>query len=171
MNAEQASGVVFYLSSAYNQEVSKETAAVWVEHLRGVDVEVGREAARQWVAMSADRFMPNASQFLGACRTTAKRMIREGRLRPPSALPEGGATGGVVAREQALDYLAEIRRSLVHALPRVAFSARVTDPRDVDEDYQRWRQYVGACPYEHTADGKCLGDAAARAADPEGESS
>lgn len=119
MTAEEALAVVQYLAAAYRTEVTTQTIAVWADHLREVNVNVGMQAARELAA--ASQFMPHPAEFLPHARRITRRVGEQ-----QQALPE--ATGPTTGRERALAHVAELRRVVAAATPRVASPAPNTRP-------------------------------------------
>lgn len=124
MNAAEAGQIVEYLAAGFRTEVSTATAAVWVDHLRGVNVEVGKEAARLAVAAGGS-WMPTAGEFLAIARQVAHRFADAGR----PAIPE--STRPPTSRERSLAHVEELRGLLASSSgPRVLGRPATDRPRE-----------------------------------------
>lgn len=119
MNAEQAGQVIEYVAAGFRTEVSPQTAAVWIDHLRGVSIDVGMESARLAVAAGGS-WMPTAGEFLATCRQVARRTTDTTRQLPESTTPPTRA-------EAALGRIAELRGVLAAAAPPMV-ARRTPDP-------------------------------------------
>lgn len=120
MTRDEALGIVKYLADAYRTEITEGTVLVWLDHLRGVNTNVGMQAAHELAA--ASQFMPHPSEFLQHARRIARRVGEQ-----QQALPE--STGPATGRQRALAHVADLRAVLAAASPRpVASPAPNTKP-------------------------------------------
>lgn len=122
MNAAEAGQIVEYLAAGFRTEVSTATAAVWVDHLRGVSVPVGQEAARLAVA-SGGSWMPTAGEFLATCRQVSRRVTDGARQLPEDTTP-------ATPRERSRAKVEELRGLLATSSgPRVLGRPATDRPR------------------------------------------
>lgn len=146
MNAAEAGQIVEYLAAGFRTEVSTATAAVWVDHLRGVSVAVGQEAARLAVA-NGGSWMPTAGEFLATCRQVARRTTDTARQLPESTIPP-------TRREAALARVEELRGLLgTSSGPRVQGRPATERPRTSRPPLEACgledHRYCGAGPGGH----------------------
>lgn len=119
MNRDEALGIVRYLADAFRAEVTEGTVLVWLDHLRGVSVEVGQQAAHDLAA--ASQFMPHPSEFVAHARRLGRRVHEQQQALPESTAPRTG-------RERALAHVAELREIVAGATIRIA--SRPHDPSE-----------------------------------------
>lgn len=126
MKHEEAAQIVQLLGAAWRVEVPALTVAVWCDHLRAVNVDVGREAARITIDHGG-QFMPSPGDFLKVCRTTAQRLGIGQR-----ALPLEGQSYRP-SREEALERVAALREVVASAETRLPSRRSPTPPSDRPE--------------------------------------